>query len=141
MFLTKHGKNAISSVHQGKDYPGDITAVMNDTSTANVSLRTGGETTTPVTPVNFAVTAAADTLKEYMQWEKLTNSVTKYQKENSRMKRVNMKMKTEISLKGHALLSLLSSLFFIQLFFRDEKQWQLLYRKWDNNKKLEKEKR
>ena len=93
-------------LEQENDHPGDISAVTSDTSTADVPLLIGGESTTPVTPVNFAATAAADTLGECMQCEKLKNSLRKYQKENSRLKRVNLKLRAEINSVGRVLLSL-----------------------------------
>lgn len=47
---------------QKNDDPDDITAVMShsDTLTTNVPLLIGGESTTPVTPVNFAATGGTD---------------------------------------------------------------------------------
>ena len=47
---------------QKKDDHDDITAVMShsDTLTTNVPLLIGGESTTQVTPVNFAATAGTD---------------------------------------------------------------------------------
>ena len=91
---------------QENDHSGDITAVMSDTLSTNVPLLIAGESTTPVTPVNFAATAGIDMPGEYMQCEKLKNLLRKYQKEKSRLKRVNMKLRAEINLVGHVLLSL-----------------------------------
>ena len=91
---------------QENDHPGDISAFTSATLTADVPVLIHGESTTPVTSVNFAATAAADTLGECMQCEKLNNSLRKYQKENSRLKRVNMKLRAEIDSVGRVLLSL-----------------------------------
>ena len=96
---------------QINDDPDDITAVMShsDTLTTNVPLLIGGESTTPVTPVNFAATVGTDIPGECMQCKKLKNSLRKYQKEKSRLKRVNFKLRADIKLVGHVLLSLQSS--------------------------------
>ena len=109
-------------LEQENDDPGDITAVMSDsdTLTTTVPLLIGGESTTPVIPVTFATTAGADIPGECMQCEKLKNSLRKYQKENSRLKRVNLKLRAEIDSVGHVLLSLQSSfLYNLSLWMRD----------------------
>jgi len=91
---------------QENDHPGDISAFTSATLTADVPVLIHGESTTPATSANFAATAAADTLGECMQCEKLKNSLRKYQKEKSRLKRVNMKLRAEINSVGRVLLSL-----------------------------------
>lgn len=56
---------------QENDFPDKSTAVMSDTCTlaTNVPLLIGGESTTPVTPVNFAATAGTDIPGECMECE------------------------------------------------------------------------
>ena len=93
-------------LNQENDHPGDISAFTSATLTADVPVLIHAESTTPVTPVNFAATAATDTVGECMQCEKLKNLLRKYQKENSRLKRVNMKVRAEINSAGCVLLSL-----------------------------------
>ena len=104
---------------QENDYPGDTTAVMSDTLTANGPLLIRGESTTLVTPAK--------------------NSLSKYEKENSRLKRVGLKLRSEINLR-RSCTSVIIIIILIQLVFMDERQSQLSYRKCDNNKKLEMEK-
>lgn len=72
----------------------------------NENKKSINKSSSPITPVNFAATASADILGECMHCEKLKNSLRKYQKENSRLKRVNLKLRAEINLVGHVLLSL-----------------------------------
>ena len=86
---------------QINDAPDDITAVMShsDTLTTNVPLLIGGQSTTPVTPVNFAATVGTDIPGECMQCKKLKHSLRKYQKEKSRLKRVNFKLRADIKLE------------------------------------------
>lgn len=72
----------------------------------NENKKSINKSSSPITPVNFAATAAADILGECMHCEKLKNSRRKYQKENSRLKRVNLKLRAEINSVGHVLLSL-----------------------------------
>ena len=90
------------------DDPDDISAVMShsDTLTTNVPLLIGGESTTPV---NFAATAGTDIPGECMQCERLKNSLRKYQKEKSSLKRINLKLREEIKSVGHVLMSLQST--------------------------------
>ena len=91
---------------QENDHPDDITAVMPETCTlsANVPLLIAGESTTPVTPVNFATTVDTDIPGECMECGRLKNSLRKYQKENSRLRRVNLKLRAEIKSVCHVLL-------------------------------------
>ena len=101
---------------QINDDPDDITAVMShsDTLTTNVPLLIGGQSTTPVTPVNFAATVGTDIPGECMQCKKLKNSPRKYQKEKSRLKRVNFKLRADI---GRSCTSVITIIIFIQLVF------------------------
>ena len=116
MFLNKLGNDAIRGCPRAEnDDPDDITAVMShsDTLTTNVPLLIGGESTTPV---NFAATAGTDIPGECMQCEKLKNSLRKYQKEKSRLKRVNFKLRAEIKV-GRSCTSVITIIIFIQLVF------------------------
>ena len=96
---------------QKNDDPGDIAAVMShsDTLTTNVPLLIGEESTTPVTPVNFPAIDGTDIPGECMQCERLKNSLRKYQKEKSSLKRINLKLREEIKSVGHVLMSLQST--------------------------------
>lgn len=89
---------------QENDHPDDFTAVMSEVtdtlSATTVPLVTGGQSTTPVTPFNFSA-AAANTPRECMRCEVLKNSLRKYQKENSRLKRAHLKSRTELKSVGH----------------------------------------
>ena len=106
MFLNKLGNDAIRGCPRAEnDDPDDITAVMShsNTLTTNVPLLIGGESTTPV---NFAATAGTDIPGECMQ----------YQKEKSRLKRVNFKLRAEIKV-GRSCTSVITIIIFIQLVF------------------------
>ena len=89
------------------DDPVDIAAVMShsDTLTTNVPLLIGEESTTPVTPVNFPAIPG-----ECMQCERLKNSLRKYQKEKSRLRRDQI---------GRSCTYVITIIVFMQLVFMD----------------------